>query len=78
MTDKQDVSLMCHICGEREETVSHVTTECNSIGIISIRRYKNNIRTGGTIRLLTLFIGNSAKIMICSATKLGMIVLQRK
>ena len=26
--DKEDVSPMCWLCGEREETISHVTAEC--------------------------------------------------
>ena len=70
MIDKQDVSLMCHLCGKREETVSHIATECKKVA------QKQYIRTGGTIRLLKLFIRNSVKITICSATEPGRIILQ--
>ena len=31
MIDKQDVSPMCRLCGEREETVSHIVTECKKL-----------------------------------------------
>ena len=72
MIDKQDFSPTCRLCGEREETVTHITTEYNKL---SQRQY---IRTGGTIRLLNLFIGISTKITICSAKKLSTIILQRE
>ena len=29
--DRQDVSPMCRLCGERKETVSHITTECKKL-----------------------------------------------
>ena len=29
--DKEDVSPMCRICGEREETIGHVTAECKKL-----------------------------------------------
>ena len=31
MIDKQDVSPMCRLCGEREESVSHIVTECKKL-----------------------------------------------
>ena len=39
MIDKQDVSPMCHLCGEREETVSHIVTECKKL---AQKQYKNS------------------------------------
>lgn len=35
--DKEDVSPMCRLCGEREETVSHIVTECKKL---AQREYK--------------------------------------
>ena len=29
--DKQDVSPMCRICGEREETISHIVAKCSKL-----------------------------------------------
>ena len=29
--DKPDVLPLCHLCGEREETVSHITAECKKL-----------------------------------------------
>ena len=29
--DRQDVSPMCRLCREREETVSHITAECKKL-----------------------------------------------
>ena len=39
--DRQDVSPMCRLCGEREETVSHITTECNKLAQIKTSIYKS-------------------------------------
>ena len=36
--DKLDVSPMCRMCGEREETVSHITAECKKL---AQNQYKN-------------------------------------
>ena len=38
MIDKQDSSPMCRLCGEREETVSHITTEYKKL---AQKQYKN-------------------------------------
>ena len=38
----------------------------------------NNNNDRGTIRLLKLFTGNSAKITICGGAKLGTTILQRQ
>ena len=35
--DKADVSPMCRLCGEREETISHVVTECK---MLAQKQYK--------------------------------------
>ncbi|XP_068707395.1 uncharacterized protein [Montipora foliosa] len=35
--DKEDVSPMCRLCGEREETVSHIVAECKKL---AQREYK--------------------------------------
>ena len=38
MIDKQDFLPMCRLCGERKETVSHITTECKKL---PQKQYKN-------------------------------------
>ena len=37
MIDKQDFSPMSRLCGEREETVSHITTEIQEISSKAIK-----------------------------------------
>ena len=37
MIDKQDFSSMSRLCGEREETVSHITTEIQEISSKAIK-----------------------------------------
>ena len=37
MIDKQDISPMCRLCGEREETISHVVAECK---MLAQKQYK--------------------------------------
>ena len=55
---------MCRLCGEREETFSHITTECKKLAQKQCKNWRND-------QVAKLFIGNSAKITICGATKLG-------
>ena len=48
------------------------------ITIIISNNNNNNNNDRGTIRLLKLFTGNSAKITICGGAKLGTTILQRQ
>ena len=40
--DRQDVSPTCRLCGEREETVSHITTECKKLAQNQFKNWKHD------------------------------------
>ena len=40
--DKQDVSPMCRLCGEREETISHFVAECTKLAQKQYRHWRHD------------------------------------
>ena len=58
--------------------VTKLTIIILKIITIIISNNNNNNNDRGTIRLLKLFTGNSAKITICGGAKLGTTILQRQ
>ena len=40
--DKEDVSPMCRLCGEREETISHETAECKKLAQKQYKMWKHD------------------------------------
>ena len=35
-TDKKDITSLCRMCGERDETVAHIVSECSVNGTEAI------------------------------------------
>ena len=40
--DKQDVSPLCRLCGEREETMSHVVAECKKLAQKEYKKWRHD------------------------------------
>ena len=40
--DKQDISPMCRLCGEREETISHIVAECTKLAQKQYRHWRHD------------------------------------
>ena len=58
---------MCRLCGEREETISHIATECKKLAQKHYKSWRHD-------QVAKVVLGNSAKITIRSVTKLGTII----
>ena len=41
--DKQDVSPLCRMCGKREETIAHITSECEQLAGKHYKYWRHNI-----------------------------------
>ena len=41
--DKQDISEKCRMCGEHEESISHILVECKKLGQIEYKQRHDSI-----------------------------------
>ena len=54
--DKEDISPSCRLCGERDETVSHIVSECKELA-------QNDYKKQGMTKLLLSCTGRCARNM---------------
>ena len=55
--DKENISPVCRLSGERDEPVAHILTECKTMA------EKQYIKVGGMIKLPRWYIGKLARSM---------------
>ena len=67
LNSERDWMPMCRLCGEREETVSHIATECKKLAQKQYKNWRHD-------QVAKVVLGNPAKITIRSVTKLGTII----
>ena len=67
--DKENVSPLCRLCGEREETVAHVVSEYKVLA-------QNQYKSGAMTPFAKLSTGSCARIMVWTTVKGGMTIGQ--